>query len=146
MCYELHLILWLSKKLSKKKVGWLVVFLGFPPPFFVQGVSTILACVFAHPVDLGQGGICQEGEQLPKAMARVQSSLVQFGIARLLLTSFFWAPYLSPSFWNSLPPLFLYYCSSWICTVPWYSCNVHWQHKLSFSNGSSQMFLKRLRK
>lgn len=95
-----------------QKEGWLVVFLGFPPPFFAQGVSTILACVFPHPVDLGQGGICQKGKQLPKAVTRVQSSLVPFGIVGLLLISVFWAPYLSPSFWDSLPPLFLYNCSS----------------------------------
>lgn len=81
-----------------QKEGWLVVFLGFPPPFFAQGVSTILACVFPHPVDLGQGGICQEGKQLPKAVTRVQSSLVQFGIVGLLLISVFWALIFPPLF------------------------------------------------
>lgn len=96
----------------------LVVFLVRPPPlsFFLQGVSAILACVFPHLADPGQGGICQEGKQLPKAVTRAQSSPVQFGVVGLLLTSVFWAPYSHPPFKILFhPPLFLYYCSSWIC-------------------------------
>lgn len=72
------------------------MFFGFPPAFFLQGVSAILVCVFPHPVDPGQGGIFQEGKQLPKAVIRAQSLLVQFGIVGLLLTSVFWAPYFPP--------------------------------------------------
>lgn len=104
MCYELHLILWLSRKLSKKKVGRLFFWVFLPLFFFfVQGVSTILECVFPHPADLGQGGICQEGQQLPKAVTRVQSSLVQFGVVGLaylcLLGSLFVLLFLKFAYW-----------------------------------------------
>lgn len=64
-----------------------------PPGSFSQGVSAILACVFLHPVDPGQGGICQEGKQLPKAVTRVQTLLAQFGIFGVLLSSVPWGPH-----------------------------------------------------
>lgn len=87
---------------------------------FCKGVSAILVYVFPHPVDPGQGDICQEGKQLPEAVTRVQSWLVQFGIVGLLLTSFIRDP-LFFFFFSLLfkillySSLFLYYCSIWIC-------------------------------
>lgn len=139
MCYELHLILWLSKKLSKKEVC------GFFFSF-CKGVSAILAYVFPRPLDPGQGDICQEGKRLPEAVTRMQRWMVQFGIDGLLLTFFFWDPHF----------LFFFSCVKFSSTLL-FSFNIvtaefvplprYWQcRKVSSKMAGLPTFLKDLRK
>ena len=118
-----------------QKGGWLFWVFFFFPLLFLQGVSAISVCVFPHSVDPGQRGVCQEGKQLPEALTRVQGTLIQFTIAELLLTAFFWAPHSPPAPFKILfhHPLFLYYCSSWIC----HSVVARAIQKRFFENGSS---------
>lgn len=119
MCYELYLILWLSRKLSKKKVGRLFSWVFLLLFFCARGLNHPRMC-FSSPSWPRPGRYFPRGSAAPKGVTRVQSSLVPLGMFGLLPTSVFWAPYLSFSFWNLLTGLFLYYCNSWICSVSWY--------------------------
>lgn len=115
---------------------------------FCKGVSAILVYVFPHPVDPGQGDICQEGKQLPEAVTRVQSWLVQFGIVGLLLTSFIRDPlfffFFFPSClkFSSTLLCFFIIAASGFAPLLWY-----WQcRKASSRKATLLTLLKHLRK
>lgn len=115
---------------------------------FCKGVSAILVYVFPHPVDPGQGDICQKGKQLPEAVTRVQSWLVQFGIVGLLLTSFIRDPlflfFFSISYlkFSSTLLCFFIIAATGFAPLLWY-----WRcRKASSSKATSLTLLKHLRK